>query len=83
MKVSVRLAEPFWRTVGERDLQFELDDHASVADLMDHLTKAFPDLAREFEQAAPLVFLGDEEAAAEAQLKDGQQVHLVWPLAGG
>lgn len=83
MKVEVRLAEPFWRSVGVRDLHLELDDHTSVADLMVNLTKTYPDLAREFEQSEPLIFLGDDEAEPQSQLENGQVVHLVWPLAGG
>lgn len=83
MRVRVRLTEPFWRSVGERELEIEVEENALVGDLMGLLTKTYPELEREFAEASPMVFLGEEEAAVESLLKEGQLVHLVWPIAGG
>jgi molybdopterin converting factor small subunit len=83
MRVQVRLTEPFWRSVGKRVLEIEVEENALVGDLMRLLTKTYPELGREFAEAAPMVFVGEEEAAAESLLEEGQLVHLVWPIAGG
>ena len=83
MHVHVRLAEPFWRSVGERELSLDLDEGARVSDLLDLLTCRYASLKREFEEAHPHVFLGEEEVEVNAPLVEGCWVHLVWPLAGG
>ena len=45
MRIHVRLAEPFWRTVGQRDLELELEDSAAISDLLAVLQGRFPALA--------------------------------------
>ncbi|MFQ5433879.1 MAG: MoaD/ThiS family protein [Anaerolineae bacterium] len=83
MLVHVRLAEPFWRAVGERRIAVELVDGARVGDLLDQLCARYPALSRELEEAAPLIFVGEKEAEAGTILTEGSHVHLVWPIAGG
>ena len=83
MHITVRLAEPFWRTVGQRDLRLELDDHARIEDLLAHLRRSFPALAEELDAIPPHIFRGEEEADMQTPLSDGDHIHLVWPIAGG
>jgi molybdopterin converting factor small subunit len=83
MWIEVRLAEPFWRAVGERRLAVELAAGTRVADMLRQLGEYYPDLNRELAEAPPLIFIGDDEGDAETVLTDGAQVHLVWPIAGG
>ncbi len=83
MQISVRLAEPFWHSVGQRQLEIELQEGARVSDLLALLRRRYPALEREFTEAPPHVFLGDQEGTAETLLEDGCAVHLVWPVAGG
>ena len=81
--IHVRLAEPFWRVIGERDLELTLTADTTVLGLLSHLGELYPDLKSELRQTPPHVFVGDTEADSEARLKDGARVHLVWPIAGG
>ncbi|MDH5506540.1 MAG: hypothetical protein OEZ02_04905 [Anaerolineae bacterium] len=81
--IHVRLAEPFWRAVGQRDLSLELNVPAQVNDLIGLLRTQYPALAREMDEAAPVIFIGDVEAGPDAPLADNNHVHIVWPLAGG
>src|SRR3989304_1850532 len=44
VRVTVRLGDPLWRQIGERELQVDLPDAASVGDLLGHLAGAYPAL---------------------------------------
>lgn len=83
ISIKVRLAEPFWRSVGERELLIEVDDATSINDLIEILVKDYPTLKAEMELSPPTVFIGDQEANSHTILMDGARVHLVWPVAGG
>lgn len=83
MQVHVRLAEPFWRAVGARDLQLRLAPQSTVGDLLTALRERYPALSAELEVTPPHVFIEDEEVKADAPLSAGSRVHLVWPIAGG
>jgi molybdopterin converting factor small subunit len=83
MKVNLRLGEPFWRAVGERNLVVELPDGATVGDLLTLLQGRYPALAAEMEEAAPQVVVGDEVAGTAVTLANDAAVYLLWPIAGG
>ena len=85
MKITVRLGEPFWRTVGRRDIELALDSGATVADALASLKQALPALADELDsgEAEPALFLEDEIAKLELPLTDGARLYLVWPVSGG
>lgn len=83
MRIHVRLAEPFWRTVGQRELSLELKERAQVTDLLALLRQRYPALGREMDEIIPHIFIGEEEASPQTPLTEGARVHLVWPVAGG
>lgn len=83
MHVNVRLAEPFWRAVGERELNIELKDGACMQDLLESLEKGYPAFKQEIEATPPTFFIGDREVDLHAALIEDAHVHLVWPIAGG
>lgn len=83
MRIHVRFAEPFWRTVGQRDLELEIEQDAVVADLLDVLRQRYPTLAQEMKETSPHIFVGEDEASDETQLEEDSYVHLVWAVAGG
>ncbi len=83
MRVYVRLSEPFWRAVGQRELNLELEAGARVGDLLAQLCQEHPALEREFAEAPVRVFIGDEEAGNHTLLAEENSVHLVWAIAGG
>lgn len=83
MQVSIRFAEPYWRSVGQRNLAVDLPDGARLADLLALLCQQHPALSQELDEARPLFILNDEEAEQDMLLEEGSHVHLIWPLAGG
>src|SRR3972149_3862074 len=83
LKIHVRLAEPFWRAVGLRDLEMELNPASRADDLLVALREQYPSLGIEFDQTPPHIFIGEVEAPRDSLLTDGAHVHLVWPIAGG
>ena len=83
IRIQVRLAEPFWRAVGVRNVEISLPAGASLKDLYEQLWEFYPELCKEMQEAEPTAFIGDDEAGHETLLEDGQRVHLVWPIAGG
>ncbi len=83
MRIHVRLAEPFWKHVGTRDLELDLADGSRVSDLLARLRNDYPALASEMDQSPPHIFIDDVESDAASFLTEGGRVHLVWPVAGG
>ncbi len=83
MRISVRLAEPYWRAVGRKDLSLEIDAPSQVGDLLALFRRSYPRLGAEIDSAAPLVFVDEVVAEPGMPLHDGCCVYLVWPVAGG
>ena len=83
MIIHIRLSEPYWRTVGQRKLDLELEDGQSVNDLLNALCGRNEGLAQEMEEAPPVIFVDEVEASMETELSHDSHVHMVWPIAGG
>lgn len=83
MKINVRLAEPFWRAVGLREIEMTLNPASRADDLLVALREQYPSLGIELDQSPPHIFIGDVEAQRDSLLTDGACVHLVFPFAGG
>jgi molybdopterin converting factor small subunit len=83
MKITVRLAEPYWRAVGKRDLELELIAGARLTDLLAFLNQQYPALSKEIAETPPLMFVGETAANMETALTDGAHIHLVWQIGGG
>lgn len=83
MHIYLRLAEPFWRAIGQRNIEIEVDDKSTVRDLLDNLCHTYPNLRQELETAPPHIFIGEEEVDLECTLCDGNQVYLLWAISGG
>lgn len=83
MNVHIRLAEPFWRSVGLRDLDLTLPPASRLDDLLVALRERYPRLSLDFNQCPPHIFIGEEEADGDSLLEDGARVHFVYPIAGG
>ena len=85
MKVTVRLGEPFWRTVGAREVEIDLNDGATVADALNALGQRYPALAAELDgaEARPALFVNDDEAQPDSQVFDAATVFILWPVSGG
>ncbi|MDO8754967.1 MAG: MoaD/ThiS family protein [Anaerolineales bacterium] len=83
MKVYVRLAEPFWRAIGLREIEMDINPASRLDDLLVALREQYPSLGIEFDQTPPHIFIGDVEASRDSLLNEDARVHLVWPIAGG
>ena len=83
LKVYVRLAEPFWRAAGLREMELDINPASRVDDLLVALREQYPRLSIDFDQTPPQIFIGDGEASRDSPLTDGARVHLVWAIAGG
>jgi len=81
--IHVRLAEPFWKHAGTRDLELDFPNGARVSDLLARLRADYPALASEMDQSPPHIFIEDTEVSPASFLTESGRVHLVWPVAGG
>jgi hypothetical protein len=85
MRVVVHLGEPFWRRVGQREVELDLANGATVADAFVALAQAHPTLRTDLgdDELQPATFMNDAEALPEAPLAPGARLYIVWPLSGG
>jgi hypothetical protein len=85
VNVTFHLGEPYWRAVGCREVQAELDVPATVAEALAALVRAYPALAPDLGSAegGPAVFVNDVAAEPGQPVPGGARLHLVWPASGG
>jgi len=81
--IHIRLAEPFWRAVGKRDLNLNIAEGSRVSDLLVLLRRDYPALSAEMDQSPPHIFIEDVEASHDSLLNEDARIHFVWPVAGG
>ncbi|HRW50007.1 MAG: MoaD/ThiS family protein [Caldilinea sp.] len=81
MHVSVRLSAALAQVTGSPRLQVEIDDDATVADLIQTLEQRYPALAPRLKHAVPIV--GGNHATSQEPLTAGQEVAFLMPVAGG
>jgi molybdopterin synthase sulfur carrier subunit len=67
--------------VGRAQLQVELPAGATVDDLLRRVGEAHPDVASGLGSA--LTVVDGSQAGSERQLRDGERVALLLPVAGG
>lgn len=84
MRVTVRLGEPFWRAVGQRETTLALETGATAERALAVLTQRYPALAPELNngEAHPALFINDESASSNSLLTDGATLYVVWPVSG-
>jgi molybdopterin converting factor subunit 1 len=79
--VSVRLYAGLRDAVGARDIELQLSERATVAELRETLASCHP-LVRPF--LPTLVYAVDEEyVTSEHVLRDGDHVAIIPPVSGG
>jgi molybdopterin synthase catalytic subunit len=81
MRVRVLLFASLREAVGEKTLELELRDRATVADLLAQLEADHPVVARH--RGKLFVARNEERAQPTAQLRDGDEVALLPPVSGG
>lgn len=85
MKVVFYLGEPFWRAVGQRQVEAQVEAPATVAQALAALAQAYPALAADLQtaEAVPAVFVDDQAAEPGQLVPPGARLHVVWPVSGG
>ena len=81
MRLRLKLFASFREAVGARDLQWEIDDGATVQALLESLVDRYPDLGKALDQG--MVALNHEYVSHDAALSDGDEVGLIPPVSGG
>lgn len=81
MKVTVRLFANLHEIVGEREIQLELADGGTIADVCERVAELYPRV-REF---LPVIVCAIDEdyAPSERIVTDGDSVALIPPVSGG
>ncbi len=93
IQVKVKMSEPLWRSIGQREIDVTLDNsEATVADVLVKLAER-PGFREAYDAHAAGVgvpyalFLGDraipEAAATETHVENGQTLRIILPVAGG
>jgi len=96
MRILVKLGAPLSQVVGEHKVVVEMPAGATVADLLNELSRRYPDfeaglkgkgLRPPLDRALYTLFLNTRplsfERAAETPLRDGDRLSLFLPVAGG
>lgn len=96
MKIIVKLGAPLSQVVGEHKPILTMPEGATVADVVDELRARYPDfeaglrgkgLRKPLDQVLYSLFLNARpvlwEQAASTALRDGDQIYLFLPVAGG
>jgi len=81
VQVRVRLTAGLLRLAGRPRLELQLDDGATVDDLLAHLAAEHPALGPGLPSALPVV--AGAHARRDQRLHDGDEVSLLSPVAGG
>jgi molybdopterin converting factor small subunit len=81
VNVRVRLGAGLARLAGTSQLMVDLDDGATVGDLLTNLEHSYPSLATGFDRALTVVS-GNHVSQSEL-LEEGKDVALLFPTAGG
>lgn len=93
MLVEVKLGDPLWRTVGQKQVSLELNDGATVADALAQLRNIYPDFGAGLQaggagRGIPFNFfvnrkLVKDRDLAERKLKSGDVLYILAPIVGG
>lgn len=93
MPIRVKLGEPLWRTVGQREVAVECDTTTStIADVLLKLCE-YPGFQAAYQRHADgigpeyVLFLNDKPlpaaAAALTSCQEGDTLRIILPIAGG
>lgn len=88
MKVRVRYLAQLRQSAGKLAEDIDLPEGSCVSALLNLVGQHYPSLrhillADGRVQRTILIFLGDEQTAAEQVLRDGDEITLLTPIAGG
>lgn len=81
MKISVRLSAGLADQIGRSILTTELEESATIADLLNHLAISHPEIAEHLDTCVTVV--AGQHVEPSFRLKSGQQVAVLIPISGG
>lgn len=81
MHISVRLSAALAQISGAPRVQVEVDDGATIADLVRALEGRYPGLAPRLKHAVPII--AGNHASLDDSVSAGQEVAFLMPVAGG
>jgi molybdopterin converting factor small subunit len=93
MVIEVKMGDPLWKAVGQRQIGLEQSEGATVADALAHLSATYPDFGVALEGGGirlgvPYNFfvnrkLVKERDLARHKLKAGDTLYILSPIVGG
>lgn len=93
MQIEVKMGDPLWKAVGQRQISLELADGASVANALAHLRAAYPDFGSALEAGGtrlgvPFHFFVNRKLVRDRdldqhKLKAGDTLYILAPIVGG
>ena len=81
MQVQVRLVAGLSQLAGRPRIALNLDDGATINDLLNHLAAEHPALQPGLRSALPVI--AGSHAMRDQKLEEGDEVSLLSPVAGG
>lgn len=93
MIIQVKMGDPLWKVVGERQIALEVEDGATVGDALEHLRAVYPGFGVALEAGGtrvgiPFNFFVNRKLVKDAELaqrklKAGDTLHILAPIVGG
>lgn len=94
MVIELNMGDPLWKAVGEKQIELELFDGATVADVLAYLRSTYPEFGATLDAGGgaqlgvPFNFfvnrkLVKDRHLAQHKLKAGDRMHILAPIVGG
>lgn len=94
MVIELNTGDPLWKTVGDKQIELELFDGATVADALAYLRSTYPEFGAALDAGGgvqlgvPFNFfvnrkLVKDRDLAQHKLKAGDRMHILAPIVGG
>ncbi len=93
MVIEVKMGDPLWQAVGQRQIELELTDGTTVADALVHMRVTYPDFGVALEAGGtrlgvPFSFFVNRKLVKDRnldqhKLKAGDTLHILAPIVGG
>ena len=94
MVIELKMGDPLWKAVGQKQIKLELADGATVADALAHLRSTYPDFGAALDAAGgtqlgvPFNFfvnrkLVKDRDLSQHRLKAGDRLYILAPIVGG
>ena len=93
MHIDVKMGDPLWKAVGQRQVSLELADGTTVAQALAQLARTYPDFGASLDAGGtrlgvPFNFFVNRKLVkdgdlAQRRLKQGDKLYILAPIVGG